>query len=235
MWFVWLVLGAVLGAAAVWYWREQNEGTRVAEVQGSWEAKYRHAVEDVKRADAAHEETKERLRAAESRVAELEAEKARLEARIAELEGAAKAPPAAPARVGAAPPRRRGGAAPTLAGAAGGAFAAPSSSAMRASSRAFSASSSATRLSAARSRSFVSSWAASARFTSSTACRYLASQLPCTSATRVPSFCSRQYQTAAAPSTAPRTSQTNHMLEPPGGIRSTGRARRMAPSVPSRA
>ncbi len=108
MWFVWLVLGAVLGAAAVWYWRERNEGTRVAEVQGSWEAKYRHAVEDVKRADAAHEETKERLRAAESRVAELEAEKARLEARIAELEGAAKAPPAAPAGVGATAPRRRG-------------------------------------------------------------------------------------------------------------------------------
>ena len=108
MWFVWLVLGAVLGAAAVWYWRERNEGTRVAEVQGSWEAKYRHAVEDVKRADAAHEETKERLRAAESRVAELEAEKARLEARIAELEGAAKAPPAAPAGGGATPPRRRG-------------------------------------------------------------------------------------------------------------------------------
>ncbi len=109
MWFVWLVLGAVLGAAAVWYWREQNEGTRVAEVQGSWEAKYRHALEDVKRADAAHEETKERLRAAESRVAELETEKSRLEARLAELEGAAKTEPTAPApTAAAAPPPRRG-------------------------------------------------------------------------------------------------------------------------------
>ncbi len=102
MWFVWLVLGAVLGAAAVWYWREQNEGSRVAEVQGSWEAKYRHALEDVKRADAAHEETKERLRAAESRVAELEAEKARLEARLVEREGEAETAPAVPARSGAA-------------------------------------------------------------------------------------------------------------------------------------
>ncbi len=106
MWFVWLVLGVVLGAAAVWYWREQNEGTRVAEVQGSWEAKYRHAMEDVKRADAAHEETKERLRAAESRVAELEAEKTRLEARLAELEGARGTAPAATASTPSPAPRR---------------------------------------------------------------------------------------------------------------------------------
>ncbi len=115
MWFFWLVLGVVLGAAAVWYWRDQKEGERVADVQGSWEAKYRHALEDVKRADAAHEETKERLRAAENRVAELEAEKARLEAELAERERAqeaartAAAAPSEAARAGAegaAAPRR---------------------------------------------------------------------------------------------------------------------------------
>ncbi len=113
MWLFWLVLGLVLGAAAVWYWRDQKEGERVADVQGSWEAKYRHALEDVKRADAAHEETKERLRAAENRVAELEAEKARLEAELAELRraqeaaGAAARAPAAPATTETPPALRR--------------------------------------------------------------------------------------------------------------------------------
>ena len=75
MGFFWFVLGIVIGAAVAWFWRGREIEARCAEIQASWEEKYKHLQAEVRRADAEHEETKERLRLAEKRLRELEAER----------------------------------------------------------------------------------------------------------------------------------------------------------------
>ncbi len=74
MGLLWFVLGILVGAAAAWYWRGREVAARGAEIHASWEQKYKHLQAEVGRADAEHEETKERLRLAEKRLRELEAE-----------------------------------------------------------------------------------------------------------------------------------------------------------------
>ncbi len=84
MWFLWFVVGLVLGGILVWFWRQREEQRRIDDVREGWEAKYRHALEEVKRADAAHEETKIRLREAEARVSELQTENRQLREELAQ-------------------------------------------------------------------------------------------------------------------------------------------------------
>ncbi len=69
----WFLGGLAVGALAVWWWRGQEQAGRLQEVQASWERKCAHLEEELRRADAQHEETKQRLREAEFRIQELEA------------------------------------------------------------------------------------------------------------------------------------------------------------------
>jgi predicted flap endonuclease-1-like 5' DNA nuclease len=81
--FLWFVLGLVIGSAGMWIWLQRRCVEQVADVRANWERKVRHLEDEVGRADQAHEETKERLRAATERLQQLEAECARLQAELA--------------------------------------------------------------------------------------------------------------------------------------------------------
>ncbi len=74
----WFLAGLAVGALAVRWWQGREQSGRLEEVQASWERKCAHLEDELRRADAQHEETKERLREAEFRIQELEARLAQL-------------------------------------------------------------------------------------------------------------------------------------------------------------
>jgi chromosome segregation ATPase len=84
--FVWFLLGLVLAAVAVWFWLERKSSERLAAADASWDGRLRHAVEEVRQADQAHEETKQRLIASELAVRGLDE---RIQALEADLDQAA--------------------------------------------------------------------------------------------------------------------------------------------------
>ncbi|HET6467336.1 MAG TPA: hypothetical protein VFG43_03065 [Geminicoccaceae bacterium] len=90
MGFVWFLLGLVVGAAAVWFWLDRKSGERLAEVEAGWDRRLRHAADEVKQADLAHEETKQRLITSEMALRGHEDRTAQLEAELAQATQAAE-------------------------------------------------------------------------------------------------------------------------------------------------
>jgi predicted flap endonuclease-1-like 5' DNA nuclease len=56
------VLGVVVGVVAAWWFFERRDAQSREAMEAGWKKKLEHVEAEVKRADAAHEETKERLR-----------------------------------------------------------------------------------------------------------------------------------------------------------------------------
>lgn len=56
------VLGVVVGVVAAWWFFERRDAASREAMEAGWKKKLEHVETEVKRADAAHEETKERLR-----------------------------------------------------------------------------------------------------------------------------------------------------------------------------
>ncbi len=86
------VLGIVVGVIGAWWFFERRDAQSREAMEAGWKKKLEHVEAEVKRADAAHDETKERLR---------QLEQQRLPA------------PQAPARAEPAPPPPAGSSAPT--------------------------------------------------------------------------------------------------------------------------
>lgn len=87
---LWFLVGLIVGGAASWIYAQLRVNERVEDVRQNWERKLRHAAEEVGRADAAHEETKARLREAEENLRRLEQELERLRAALRQAERAAE-------------------------------------------------------------------------------------------------------------------------------------------------
>jgi NADH-quinone oxidoreductase subunit E len=122
--FLWLLVGFVIGVAVIWFWVKRRVDEQTASIEASYEGRLQHLQAEVGRADQAHEETKEALRAlqaekvaAEERAQNAEDEAGRLRAQVdaakaaldqleARLKGARLAEPpaaAAPAPAAAEP------------------------------------------------------------------------------------------------------------------------------------
>lgn len=86
MGFLWFLLGAAFGGILAFVLAVRQGRGRVEEMRAHWERKLRHATEEVRQADAAHEETKARLRQAEERLQRLEAERAHEDMELADIE-----------------------------------------------------------------------------------------------------------------------------------------------------
>ena len=56
------ILGVVVGVVAAWWFFERRDAASRETMEAGWKKKLEHVEAEVKRADAAHEETKERLR-----------------------------------------------------------------------------------------------------------------------------------------------------------------------------
>ena len=56
------VLGVMLGVVAAWWFFERRDAASRETMEAGWKKKLEHVETEVKRADAAHDETKERLR-----------------------------------------------------------------------------------------------------------------------------------------------------------------------------
>jgi predicted flap endonuclease-1-like 5' DNA nuclease len=56
------VLGVVVGVVAAWWFFERRDAASRETMEAGWKKKLEHVEAEVKRADAAHDETKERLR-----------------------------------------------------------------------------------------------------------------------------------------------------------------------------
>ena len=56
------VLGVMVGVIAAWWFFERRDTTSREAMEAGWKKKLEHVEAEVKRADAAHDETKERLR-----------------------------------------------------------------------------------------------------------------------------------------------------------------------------
>lgn len=126
---LWLLVGLVVGAGGVWLLVRRRVDERIAAIEASWDGRVKHLQAEVGRADQAHEETKEALRAlhAEKVAAEDKGRKAAdeatrlraqldsakaaldvLEARIEQAKAAERAaPPPAPAAQAAPGPSER--------------------------------------------------------------------------------------------------------------------------------
>lgn len=61
-WFLMFVLGIIVGVIAAWWFFERRDATSRIAIEEGWKKKLAHVEQEVRRADVAHEETKERLR-----------------------------------------------------------------------------------------------------------------------------------------------------------------------------
>lgn len=76
--FLAFILGLLIGALLLWYFFDSKQQAKIDEVTASWEGKVKHYEAEIKRADQAHEETKNSLR-------EMDAANKKCAARVAEL------------------------------------------------------------------------------------------------------------------------------------------------------
>ena len=60
--FLMFILGIIVGVIAAWWFFERRDASSRVEIEEGWKRKLAHVEQEVRRADAAHEETKERLR-----------------------------------------------------------------------------------------------------------------------------------------------------------------------------
>lgn len=59
---LWFVVGVLVGAGLVWFWLERKVAERQGAMEANYEGRLKHLQDEVRRADQAHEETKEKLR-----------------------------------------------------------------------------------------------------------------------------------------------------------------------------
>ncbi len=96
--FLMFILGIIVGVIAAWWFFERRDASSRVAIEEGWKKKLAHVEQEVRRADAAHEETKERLRL-------LQQEKVAQQVPPPEAPAPAPTPaPAPPAAVPAAPP-----------------------------------------------------------------------------------------------------------------------------------
>ena len=102
MGFLSFVVGVIVGVIAAWWFFERRDAQSREAMEAGWKKKLDHVEAEVRRADAAHEETKERLR---------QLQQERLPAPAQKAGAAEPAPPpspeptpAAPGPAGSAPP-----------------------------------------------------------------------------------------------------------------------------------
>ncbi len=79
-----LLAGLIIGGAVGWYLAEQRGVRKLQEVSEGWERKLKHIEAEVKRADAAHEETKTKLRDLQEQMTSQDTEKKTMESDLAE-------------------------------------------------------------------------------------------------------------------------------------------------------
>ena len=91
--FLMFIVGVIVGVIAAWWFFERRDASSRATIEEGWKKKLAHIEQEVRRADAAHDETKERLRLCQQ-------EKVTLEATA---QAAAAPAPAAPPPVAAEP------------------------------------------------------------------------------------------------------------------------------------
>lgn len=78
------IVGIIVGVIGAWWFFERRDAQSREEIEAGWKKKLDHIEAEVKRADSAHDETKERLRLLQQDQAVLAAEKTRLEEAVAE-------------------------------------------------------------------------------------------------------------------------------------------------------
>ncbi len=88
------VLGVAVGVIGAWWFFERRDAASREAMEAGWKKKLEHVEAEVKRADAAHEETKERLRRAQQE---------RLPPPVAETPAAEKPAPSRPAPTSSEP------------------------------------------------------------------------------------------------------------------------------------
>lgn len=59
---LWFVVGVLVGAGLVWFWLERKVAERQGAMEANYEGRLKHLQDEVRRADQAHEETKEKIR-----------------------------------------------------------------------------------------------------------------------------------------------------------------------------
>ncbi len=84
------LIGVIVGVIGAWWFFERRDAQSRGEMEAGWKKKLEHVEAEVRRADAAHEETKERLR------------------QLQQEQRPAPAPAEAPGQPSAAPPRAAG-------------------------------------------------------------------------------------------------------------------------------
>jgi predicted flap endonuclease-1-like 5' DNA nuclease len=104
--FLSFVVGVIVGVIAAWWFFERRDAQSREAMEAGWKKKLDHVEAEVRRADAAHEETKERLRQLQQERLPAPAEKAgAAEPAPAPRPTPAPGPsPAAPGPAGSAPP-----------------------------------------------------------------------------------------------------------------------------------
>lgn len=67
------IVGIIVGVIAAWWFFERRDASSRATIEEGWKKKLAHVEQEVRRADAAHDETKERLRLCQQEKVALEA------------------------------------------------------------------------------------------------------------------------------------------------------------------
>jgi predicted flap endonuclease-1-like 5' DNA nuclease len=67
------IVGIIVGVIAAWWFFERRDASSRATLEEGWKKKLAHVEQEVRRADAAHDETKERLRLCQQEKVALEA------------------------------------------------------------------------------------------------------------------------------------------------------------------
>ncbi|MEZ5906882.1 MAG: hypothetical protein R3C69_17895 [Geminicoccaceae bacterium] len=71
--FLMFIVGVIVGVIAAWWFFERRDASSRATIEEGWKKKLAHVEQEVRRADAAHDETKERLRLCQQEKVALEA------------------------------------------------------------------------------------------------------------------------------------------------------------------
>ena len=71
--FLMFIVGIIVGVIAAWWFFERRDASSRATLEEGWKKKLAHVEQEVRRADAAHDETKERLRLCQQEKVALEA------------------------------------------------------------------------------------------------------------------------------------------------------------------
>ncbi len=98
--FLMFIVGIIVGVIGAWWFFERRDASSRATIEEGWKKKLAHIEQEVRRADAAHDETKERLRLCQQEKVALEATPPAAAApapAVSEPVSAEKAPAPAPA------------------------------------------------------------------------------------------------------------------------------------------